>query len=108
MNNDWNWMAILSTERPEPVPFVSRNRKSPAVAPGPNLPQVTVSLRQWDGPVGPWKEHFGKYSKQAFPMIGSEPKPSCMEVEVVKLLRDAHDHAFWVSCFDADKLPARW
>lgn len=105
---DWQWLTGISASTPRFRSFVAKKRKHGPLASPPELPQVVISLRQWDGDVGPWKEHFGKGRKQAYPLDGSEPLPSCIEVEVVKRLRRFCEFAFWVSCFNADQLPSRW
>jgi len=103
-----NWLLDISTASPTFAPFAAKRRRRAALAPPPTLANVVLPLRQWDGYVGPWEDHFGKGRKQAYPLVGVEPKPSCAEVEVVKLLRRCCQHAFWVSCFNAEKLPDHW
>jgi hypothetical protein len=105
---DQTWLARLGGGFPTPTLFEAARRKHPASSPPPTLQQIVLRLRQWDGDVGPWEDHFGKGRKQCYPLNGSEPLPSCAEVEVVKLLRGSCQHAFWVSCFNAEKLPPRW
>ena len=108
MNTDWSWLRTLSSAEPVFTAFAAQKRKRPPIGTPPSIPNVVLALRQWDGEVGPWEEHFGKGRKQAYPTIGSDPYPSCAEVEVVKLLRGTCKQAYWVSCFNAEKLPARW
>jgi hypothetical protein len=105
---DQNWLGGIAGASPTFSPFEAKKRKRDALVAPPILPHVVLPLRQWDGEVGPWEDHFGKGRKQAYPLVGVEPMPSCIEVEVVKLLRRCCQHAFWVSCFNAEKLPSRW
>jgi hypothetical protein len=103
-----DWLSEIATATPTFAAFEAKKRKRAAHASPPILPHIVVPLLQWDGEVGPWEDHFGKGRKQCYPLTGVEPMPSCIEVEVVKQLRRHCQHAFWVSCFNADKLPTRW
>jgi VRR-NUC domain len=66
---------------------------------------IEFPLRQWDGPIGEWKDHIGKGKKQVYPLDGGEPLPSCAEVEVAKRLRLVRNRAFWFSPWE---VPPRW
>jgi hypothetical protein len=59
---------------------------------GSTVAGIEFPLRQWDGPIGEWSEHFGKAGKQVLSLDGEEPLRSCQEVEVAKRLREARDH----------------
>jgi hypothetical protein len=93
-----NWVMDIATASPTFASFAAKRRRRAALAPPPTLPHVVLPLRQWDRYVGPWKNHFGKGRKQAYPLFGVEPKPNCAEVGVVQLVRRYCQHAFWVSC----------
>ena len=75
---------------------------------GSTVAGIEFPLRQWDGAIGGWSEHFGKAGKQVHSLDGEEPLRSCQEVEVAKRLREARDHAFWFSGYNAAKVPAIW
>ena len=63
---------------------------------------------RWDGPRGPWSEHFGKGRGQLKSLDGTEPLRSCNEIEVAKRLRMVRDHAFWFSGFGTKHVPELW
>ncbi|MBK5115812.1 MAG: VRR-NUC domain-containing protein [Thermoleophilia bacterium] len=69
---------------------------------------MQFEFRQWDGPIGPWAEHFGKGRGQVHSLDGTEPLRSCNEVEVAKRLRAVRDHAFWFSGYNPSKVPEIW
>src|SRR5439155_19719173 len=69
---------------------------------------IQLPFRQWDGAIGPWREHFGKGRGQVYSLDGLDPCRSCNEVEVAKILRSLRDHAFWVSGFGTTSMPTIW
>lgn len=101
------WRTLLPGD-PFYAPFSAKKRSSARILASPIVLHVKVPYRQWDGPIGPWSEHFGKGKQQVHSIDGSEPKRSCNEVEIVKLFRRAGWCAFWVSCYNPSKLPAIW
>jgi hypothetical protein len=40
--------------------------------------------------------------------VATEPLRSCNEIEIAKILRRVREHAFWVTAFDAKRLPSMW
>jgi hypothetical protein len=89
-------------------PFEAVGRKQRRLADPRKVEHVQLPFRQWDGHIGPWKEHFGKGRAQVYPLLGSKPKWSCNEVEVAKILQQIRDHAFWFSAFNTAKMPKIW
>lgn len=102
-----DWINILPGARAA-APFAARKRSVPRSEPAPMVPHVSVSYRQWDGPIGPWAEHFGKGKQQVHSLDASEPLRSCNEVEIAKLFRRSGRCAYWVSCYNPSQLPAIW
>lgn len=88
--------------------YAARERKTPRLATAQAVEHLQLPFRQWDGPIGPWEEHFGKGRGQVHSLDGSEPLRSCNEVEVAKSLRRVRDHAYWISAFDTSRMPAIW
>jgi len=89
-------------------PFEAVGRKSRRHTVPRKVEHVRLPYRQWDGRIGPWKEHFGKGHGQVYPLWGSKPKRSCNEVEVAKILRQIRDHAFWFSAYNTANMPKIW
>jgi hypothetical protein len=90
------------------VPFAARKRRKERRQNPPVLTQIELPYRQWDGLIGPWSGHFGKASKQVYPVDGGPPERSCNEVEVAKLLRSVRREAFWVCSYAPGKVPDIW
>jgi hypothetical protein len=89
-------------------PFEAVGRKSRRFTGPRKVEHVQLPFRQWDGRIGPWKEHFGKGHGQIYPLLWSKPKRSCNEVEVAKILRQIRDHAFWFSAYNTANMPKIW
>lgn len=89
-------------------PFAAVNRKHRRHAALQKVAHFQLPFRQWDGRIGPWKEHFGKGRGQVYSLDGRKPNRSCNEVEVAKILRRVRDHAFWFSAFDTTNMPKIW
>ena len=85
-----------------------RPRRIPELGPPAAVRYVQFSFRRWDGPIGDWKEHFGKGRGQVYSLDGTEPVRSCNEVEVAKRLRTAREHAFWFSEYNPTVIPPTW
>ena len=68
---------------------------------------VRFPFRPWDGPVGPWAEHYGKGRGQVHSLDGTEPFRSCNEVEVAKRLSRVRDNSFWFSGY-SPHVPEIW
>src|SRR4051794_25557113 len=105
-NNDW--LSSLGTGRQTKVSFAARKRSTERQQAPPILTQIELPYRQWDGPIGPWSEHFGQASKQVYPLDGGPPERSCNEVEVAKLLRNVRQEAYWVCSYAPSKVPEIW
>jgi hypothetical protein len=88
--------------------LAAEERKHPCYAPPRKIEHLQFAFRQWDGPIGPWEEHFGKGRGQVHSLDRDDPLRSCNEVEVAKVLRRMRQHAFWVSAFDTNRMPAIW
>ncbi len=102
-----DWLeALPGTKSKAPFAAVQRGRSS--MGSPPVVVHVEIPYRQWEGPIGPWAEHFGKGRQQVYTLDGGEPVRSCNEVEVAKLLRAAGRCAYWVSCYNPSKLPDIW
>ncbi|MGI8538721.1 MAG: VRR-NUC domain-containing protein, partial [Rubrobacteraceae bacterium] len=86
----------------------AKKRSVNRVGDPPMVTQIELPYRQWDGHIGPWSEHFGKASKQVYPLDGGPPERSCNEVEVAKLLRTVRQEAFWVCSYAPSKVPDLW
>lgn len=69
---------------------------------------MQFEFRRWDGPVGPWTEHFGKGRGQVYSLDGLDPVRSCNEIEVAKRLRVVRDEAFWFSGYNPSTVPELW
>jgi|SRR5690606_7198304 len=102
-----DWSVVLPGSRFH-APFAAGKRKASPLGPAPRVLHVAIPYRQWSGPIGPWSEHFGKGKQQVHSLHDSLPLRSCNEVEVVKLLRSAGRHAYWISCYNPSKLPDIW
>jgi hypothetical protein len=89
-------------------PFAAVQRLLPRPADAPMIAHLDLPYRQWDGPRLPWKEDFGKAGGQVYSRDGDAPVRSCNEVEVAKRLRRVREHAYWISCYRADQIPAIW
>lgn len=88
--------------------FAASSRKTPALGPPRAITHIQLPLPQWDGHVGPWDEHFGKGRGQVHSLDGSEPRRSCQEVEIAKLLRTVRNSAFWFTGYNVSRMPAIW
>lgn len=106
MIDEW-WGGVPGTTV-RVLPFVARSRSSEQVRNTPQIRHVEIPYRRWDGPIGPWAEHFGKGRQQVYPLDGGPPERSCNEVEVAKLLRKVRDEAFWVSSYNPTMIPQLW
>jgi VRR-NUC domain-containing protein len=86
--------------------------KRPRRTPEPGQPaavrHIQFGFRQWDGPVGDWKEHFGKGRGQVYSLDGTEPLRSCNEVELARRLRTIRDHGYWFSEYNPSNVPPIW
>jgi hypothetical protein len=102
------WLDVLGTGHRELRPFAAGKRKSDQRVRSPSVWHVELCYRQWDGPIGPWEEHFGKASKQVYPLDAGAPERSCNEVEVAKLMRAVREEAYWVSGYNASNIPGLW
>jgi hypothetical protein len=102
------WIDALGPGRRTVVPFEARKSKTTRRVPPAGISQIEITYRGCDGPIGPWREHFGKGRGQVYPLDGMPPEPSCNEIEVVKLLRRVKQEAFWVSCYSPSLIPPAW
>ena len=102
------WATVYGGELLGRCPFEAVGRKHRRFATPRKVKQVRLPFHQWDGHIGPWKEHFGKGHGQVYPLLGSKPKRSCNEVEVAKVLRQIRDHAFWFSAYNTANMPKIW
>jgi hypothetical protein len=68
-------------------PFAARKRDQPRFAPPREIQHLQFEFQRWDGPIGPWHEHFGNGRGQVISLDGTEPLRSCNEIEVAKHLR---------------------
>src|SRR5262245_60708536 len=89
-------------------PFAANKRKQPRFAPAREIVHLRFDFVRWDGPIGPWNEHFGKGRGQVKSLDGTEPLRTCNEVAVGKRLRMVRDHAFWFSGFGTKQVPEIW
>ncbi len=104
-----DWIdSIGATRRGGVLVAARRPRESPECGPPSLVAQIEFELRQWDGQIGEWSEHFGKGRGQVYSLDGSEPLRSCQEVEVAKRLRVARDHASWFSGYNVARVPSIW
>jgi hypothetical protein len=105
---DRDWIAKIGAHSLGPRLFAAKARKHPRYVPPRNIEHFQFAFSQWDGPIGPWEEHFGKGRGQEHSRDRGDPLRSCNEVEVAKVLRGIRQHAFWVSAFDTSRMPAIW
>ena len=103
-----DWIAAIGADSMGRRCFAATGRKYPAYGSPSNVEHIRFTFRQWDGPVGPWSEHFGKGRGQLHSLDGTEPLRSCNEVEVAKRLRNVRDNAFWFSGYNSGKVPGIW
>ena len=90
------------------IRFAARGRKHRSLAPPRSVEQLQFPYRQWDGPIGPWEEHFGKGRGQVHSLDKKPPLRSCNEIEVAKTLRRVRQHAFWISAYNTTLMPEVW
>ncbi len=102
------WIDALGSRRKTLLPFAAANRKQERRIQPPRIWHVERRYRQWDGPIGPWAEHFGKGRGQVYSLDGKEPIRSCNEVEVAKLLEAVRFEAFWISSYNPSAIPELW
>jgi hypothetical protein len=103
-----DWIQTVEARSMGRRSFAARRRKNPVYGPPSEVEHVQFDFRQWDGPLGPWAEHFGKGRGQVHSLDGAEPLRSCNEVEVAKRLRKVRDHAFWFSGYNPTQVPEIW
>ena len=101
-------MGIVGAASLGSRPFAASKRKRPRFAPPREIAHLQFDFVRWDGPIGPWNEHFGKGRGQVKSLDGTEPPRSCNEIEVAKRLRTVRDHAFWFSGFGTKHVPEIW
>jgi len=65
------WLDALGPGLRSIMPFAARRGPAPGRAAPTLIPQVEVLYRRWDGPIGPWREHFGKGRGQVYPHLRS-------------------------------------
>jgi hypothetical protein len=102
------WMGIVGATSIGLRPFAARKRDRPRFVRARGIEHVQFEFQRWEGPIGPWHEHFGKGRGQVRSLDGTEPLRSCNEVEVAKRLRTVRDHAFWFSGFGTRHIPEIW
>jgi hypothetical protein len=104
-----DWIAALGAQSLGERVFAARRpRTIPELGPPSAVEFIQFRFRRWDGPVGEWREHFGKATGQVYSLDGSEPRRSCNEVEVAKRLRTVRDQAFWFSEYNPSSVPKLW
>jgi hypothetical protein len=102
------WIGIVGATSLGFRPFAASKRHEPRLAPPPEIEHLEFEFQRWDGPIGPWHEHFRKGRGQVRSLNGTEPLRSCNEIEVAKRLRMVRDHAFWFSGFGTKHIPTIW
>jgi VRR-NUC domain len=103
-----DWIEAIGARSLGKRPFVARRRRLPALASAHQVEHIEFPLKRWDGPVGEWREHFGKGRGQVHSLDGKPPLRSCNEIEVAKALRSVRDYAFWFSGYNAGLIPQLW
>jgi hypothetical protein len=103
-----DWMTRIGARPLGKRPVVAPRRTTRAPGTPTKVEHIELDLVQWDGPIGDWKEHYGKGEGQVRSLHGTEPLRSCNEVEVAKQLMDVRDHAYWFSGFGISTLPEIW
>jgi hypothetical protein len=64
-----------------------------------------LELTPFEGPIGPWREHFGKGKNQ---VRSPQGESSCAEAEIVRLLRARGWNAAWLEDWASTSIPANW
>jgi hypothetical protein len=105
---DQDWIQAIGARSLGKRPFVATRRRVPALAVVNEVEHIQFALEPWDGPVGAWREQFGKGRGQVHSLDGTPPLRSCNEIEVVKALRSVRDSAFWFSGYNARAIPELW
>jgi hypothetical protein len=108
MNVNRDWASEIGARSLGQIPFAAQRRKHRPYAPPHIIELLQLPYRQWEGTIGPWKEHFGKGRGQVHSLDQKPPLRSCNEVEVAKALRRIRQNAFWVSAYGTTSMPAVW
>jgi hypothetical protein len=59
----------------------------------------------FEGPVGHWREHYGKGKGRVESPTG---EASCAEAELVRILREGDWHAGWLEDYQTASIPQEW
>lgn len=102
-----SWLRYLRLKNIRMKAFVAPRRREPSRLDSVVVPHGVLLLRQWKGQPSQWADDYGKKRGQVYPLGGRAPEPSCIEIEVAKLMRKVRPMAFWVSCFNRTP-PPRW
>ncbi len=105
---DPDWIALIGAQSLGSRPLAAASRKRPPLGPASPVLHIQLAFRQWDGPVGEWRDHFGKGRGQVHSLDGKDPLRSCNEVEIAKQLRRVRQHAYWFSQYSVDLVPQIW
>jgi hypothetical protein len=103
-----DWIELIGARSLGSRPLAAASRKRPPLGPPSPVLHIQPEFRQWDGPVGEWRDHFGKGRGQVHSLDGKDPLRSCNEVEIAKLLRRVREHAYWFSQYSVDLVPQIW
>jgi hypothetical protein len=106
--NAQDWVEAIGARSLGQRAFTARERKSSPYGPPSEVEHFQFAFKRWDGPIRPWKEHFGKGKGQVHSLDGAEPLRSCNEVETAKRLRTVREHAFWFSGYNPTAVPDIW
>jgi hypothetical protein len=69
-------------------PFEAVGRKSKRLTASRKVKHVQLPFRQWDGRIGPWKEHFGKGHGQVYPLLGTNRNEAAMKLRQQRFFDD--------------------
>jgi len=104
-----DWIATLGAQSlGERKVAARRPRTTRELGPPSAVEFIQFPFRRWDGPIGEWREHFGKGGGQVYSLDGGKPRRSCNEVEVARRLRIIRDEAFWFSEYNPTSVPSIW
>jgi|SRR3954453_8249649 hypothetical protein len=105
---DLSWTELIGARLLGDRPLSAKRRSTQQLGPPASVQHLQFAFRRWEGPIGDWKDHFGKGKGQVHSLDGTEPLRSCNEVEVAKRLGTLRNHAFWFSEYNPTSIPPIW